>query len=348
MKLGRYNPILYLEEYTDIPEDIYRWKQDGEIHPWLGWSSNGLPRMSLGQIEEMAHVCPIHKLEDIPASELEEECIQSEAPNKLSVGIGRYHTEMDGDIYLCVLLDMDSKAVASCSFGVYRSPDLVRKALEIYFLIYPFSNEGDKAKEELKQITLLCSRNPIYQKKAYWDIVAEFPIKPMMTEKGTRGGAAAVSTYFSQLMRRKGSTVFYTWQDAVDWISEDITWYNEKRQKVGGFYVDRKSLIEYCLTLPGAYEDYPFHDPNWTVIRLRASRKVFAWIFERQEKLWVNVKVDPEWRDFWRDAFESIVPAYHLNKEHWNSLILDGSIPLETVEKLIAESYELVKGNQKT
>lgn len=112
--------------------------------------------------------------------------------------------------------------------------------------------------------------------------------------------------------------------------------------------MDRKSLIQYCLTLPGAYEDYPFHDPNWTVIRLRGSKKVFAWIFERQEKLWVNVKVDPEWRDFWRDAFESIVPAYHLNKEHWNSLILDGSIPKETVEKLIAESYSLVKGNKNT
>ncbi|RHR26598.1 MmcQ/YjbR family DNA-binding protein [Clostridium sp. AF19-22AC] len=108
--------------------------------------------------------------------------------------------------------------------------------------------------------------------------------------------------------------------------------------------MDRKSLIKYCLTFPGTYEDYPFHDPNWTVIRLNRSKKIFAWIFERQGNLWVNVKADPQWRDFWRDAFPSIVPGYHLNKEHWNSLILDGSIPEETVEKLIAESYDLVKG----
>ncbi len=108
--------------------------------------------------------------------------------------------------------------------------------------------------------------------------------------------------------------------------------------------MDRKSLIEYCLTFPGTYEDYPFHDPNWTVIRLNRGKKIFAWIFERQGNLWVNVKADPQWRDFWRDAFPSIVPGYHLNKEHWNSLILDGSIPEETVEKLIAESYDLVKG----
>ena len=108
--------------------------------------------------------------------------------------------------------------------------------------------------------------------------------------------------------------------------------------------MDRKSLIKYCLTFPGTYEDYPFHDLNWTVIRLNKSKKIFAWIFERQDHLWVNVKADPQWRDFWRDAFPSIVPGYHMNKEHWNSMILDGSIPMETVEKLIAESYDLVKG----
>lgn len=49
-----------------------------------------------------------------------------------------------------------------------------------------------------------------------------------MTVKGTRGGVSVVSTYFSQLMRRKGSTVFTTWQDAVDWLSMDIERYNFK------------------------------------------------------------------------------------------------------------------------
>lgn len=110
--------------------------------------------------------------------------------------------------------------------------------------------------------------------------------------------------------------------------------------------MDRESLIQYCLTFPGTYQDTPFRDPNWLVIRLTGSKKVFAWIFERQDKLWINLKVDPEWRDFWRNAFDSIIPAYHLNKEHWNSLILDGSIPVETVHKLIKESYGLVKGKK--
>lgn len=102
-------------------------------------------------------------------------------------------------------------------------------------------------------------------------------------------------------------------------------------------------LIAYCLTLPDVYEDQPFHDPRWTVIRLKGSRKVFAWIFEREGLAWINVKADPEWRDFWRNAFPAIRPAYHLNKEHWNSLIMDGTIPEETVKQLILESYDLVK-----
>ncbi len=107
--------------------------------------------------------------------------------------------------------------------------------------------------------------------------------------------------------------------------------------------MDRRELIDFCLTLPDVYEDYPFHDDNWTVIRCRKNKKIFAWIFEREGNIWVNVKADRQWRDFWRSAFEAIVPAYHLNKEHWNSLIMDGSIPEDTVRQLIMESYDLVR-----
>ena len=105
----------------------------------------------------------------------------------------------------------------------------------------------------------------------------------------------------------------------------------------------KEEVIGFCLTFPDVYEDYPFRDDQWAVIRLKDSKKVFAWIFERNGYVWVNVKADPEWRDFWREAFEAILPAYHLNKEHWNSLILDGSIPDETIRQLIGDSYDLVK-----
>lgn len=105
----------------------------------------------------------------------------------------------------------------------------------------------------------------------------------------------------------------------------------------------RQELIAYCLTLPDTYEDYPFRDNNWTIIRCRKNNKIFAWIFEREEYIWINLKADLEWRDFWRNSFSSIQPAFHLNKEHWNSVIMDGTVPEDTVKQLIGESYDLVK-----
>lgn len=106
---------------------------------------------------------------------------------------------------------------------------------------------------------------------------------------------------------------------------------------------ERRDVIDFCLRLWDVYEDYPFHDPNWTVIRHRENRKVFAWIFEREGNIWINVKCDPEWRDFWRNAYKSVVPGYHLNKEHWNSIIMDESVPEGDIQRMIEESYDLTK-----
>lgn len=103
----------------------------------------------------------------------------------------------------------------------------------------------------------------------------------------------------------------------------------------------RKEVIEYCLLFPGAYEDYPFDDPNWTVMRRRDTGRGFCWIFDRNGKTWINVKVDPDWGRFWRDVYPSVLPAYHMNKNHWNSVILDGSVPEDELKKMIAESYSL-------
>lgn len=66
------------------------------------------------------------------------------------------------------------------------------------------------------------------------------------------------------------------------------------------------------------------------------------WTYERDGHINLNVKTNPEWRDFWRDSFDAVIPAYHQNKEHWNTIILDGSIPDEDIKRMIAESYDLV------
>lgn len=119
------------------------------------------------------------------------------------------------------------------------------------------------------------------------------------------------------------------------------------------FYNERNSMttkqeaIAFCLTLLDVYEDYPFHDDNWCVIRHKKNKKVFAWIFDKDGYVWINLKCDPEWREFWRSAFGSVIPAYHLNKKHWNSIILDETIQDTDIERMICESYDLTKPKRK-
>lgn len=109
----------------------------------------------------------------------------------------------------------------------------------------------------------------------------------------------------------------------------------------------RQEVIDYCLSLTGVYEDYPFGDANWTLMRHKANKKTFACIYERNGCIWINVKGKPEWCDFWRNAFDSVIPAYHMNKIHWNSIISDGSIPIENIQNMIYESYQLTRPKRK-
>ncbi|MCQ2539415.1 MAG: methylated-DNA--[protein]-cysteine S-methyltransferase [Acetatifactor sp.] len=104
----------------------------------------------------------------------------------------------------------------------------------------------------------------------------------------------------------------------------------------------REELLAYGLSLPDTYQEAPFHDPNWQLIRLRRSKKAFLWTYMKDGLLHMNVKADPEWRDFWRSVYPAVQPGYHMNKEHWSTVILDGSIPEEVVLQMIDESYRLL------
>ena len=104
----------------------------------------------------------------------------------------------------------------------------------------------------------------------------------------------------------------------------------------------REEVLAFALSFPDTYQDAPFHDDNWQLVRVKGSRKAFLWTYERNGYMNLNVKVDPEWRDYWRDAFESVLPGWHQNREHWNTIILDGSVPDDAVREMIAESYRLV------
>ena len=104
----------------------------------------------------------------------------------------------------------------------------------------------------------------------------------------------------------------------------------------------REEALNYGLSFPDTYQDAPFHDPNWQLIRYKGNNKAFLWTYEREGHINLNVKVDPEKAFFWRDVYKSVIPGYHQNKEHWNTIILDGSIPDKDIRMMIADSYDLI------
>ena len=109
--------------------------------------------------------------------------------------------------------------------------------------------------------------------------------------------------------------------------------------------MNRRELIEYCLTFPDTYEDYPFDDiPDsaeaWAVMRHRLNKKSFAFIYERGG-LCVNLKCKPDRADFFRHIYTGVTPAYHMNKEHWNTVRPDSDVPVDELYSMIEHSYRL-------
>ena len=109
----------------------------------------------------------------------------------------------------------------------------------------------------------------------------------------------------------------------------------------------RDEAIVLCLSFSDAYEDYPFHDPNWTVMRHKTNQKAFALIFEHGGILWINVKAKPEDGEFWKKVFPAVVPAYHMNKEHWIGILLDGTMKEGDISGLISDSFHLTAPKKK-
>lgn len=103
-----------------------------------------------------------------------------------------------------------------------------------------------------------------------------------------------------------------------------------------------EEILDYCLSYPACYEDHPF-GAEWTVIRHKGNKKSFALIFHRNDHLCVNLKCEPSRADFLRSVFKEVTPAYHMNKEHWNTVILDGELPADDIHEMVKHSYELTK-----
>jgi predicted DNA-binding protein (MmcQ/YjbR family) len=101
-------------------------------------------------------------------------------------------------------------------------------------------------------------------------------------------------------------------------------------------------LRAYLLSQPGAVEDRPF-GPQPMVVKV--GGKIFALVSEDAAPLDISLKCEPAHAQFLRDSFPAVRPGYHLNKEHWNTVTLDGSIADDGIRAMIDESYRLVVGS---
>lgn len=104
-------------------------------------------------------------------------------------------------------------------------------------------------------------------------------------------------------------------------------------------------LINYLLSKPGSVEERPF-GPETMVFKVMG--KMFALVSPTEDPLRMNLKCDPFLAELLREKHEAVIPGYHMNKRHWNTIILDGSVPEEEVLEMIDASYQLVvKGLKK-
>ena len=104
--------------------------------------------------------------------------------------------------------------------------------------------------------------------------------------------------------------------------------------------MDSRSFLAYCLSKPGAFEDYPF-GPDPIVVRV--ASKLFALLSRQNGVDILSLKCNPEYAQLLRNQYAgSIIPGYHLNKRHWNTIRLDGKVPEAEIQRLIDHSYDLV------
>ena len=95
--------------------------------------------------------------------------------------------------------------------------------------------------------------------------------------------------------------------------------------------------------MPNAKLDYPFGEE---VAVYKVKDRMFALIPEGKDPVRVSLKCDPQLAEFLRNKYDTVMPGYHLNKKHWNTIVLTGQLPWEEVQGLIRHSYDLVVGNK--
>jgi predicted DNA-binding protein (MmcQ/YjbR family) len=99
-----------------------------------------------------------------------------------------------------------------------------------------------------------------------------------------------------------------------------------------------EQLREYCLAKKGATEEFPFDE---TTLVFKVMGKMFA-LTDLEEDFSINLKCDPEKAIELREKYPKVLPGYHMNKKHWNTIIIDGSVPDNLLYSWIDDSYQLM------
>jgi predicted DNA-binding protein (MmcQ/YjbR family) len=105
------------------------------------------------------------------------------------------------------------------------------------------------------------------------------------------------------------------------------------------YMISHKQLEDYILSMPNSWLDYPFGE-NTAVYK--TGDKMFALVSEKAMPLQVSLKCDPQLAENLRNKYETVMPGYHLNKKHWNTILLTGQLSWDEVKDLIRHSYNLV------
>lgn len=103
--------------------------------------------------------------------------------------------------------------------------------------------------------------------------------------------------------------------------------------------MDLETIRKYCLEKKSVTESFPFGE---TTLVFKVRGKIFLLIGLDNFPLQFNVKCDPEKAEELREEYSSVIPAFHMNKKHWNTVILNGQIPLKQIREMIDDSYQLV------
>ena len=104
-----------------------------------------------------------------------------------------------------------------------------------------------------------------------------------------------------------------------------------------------EDLRDFALSLPGVTEGFPF---GVETLVFKVKNKIFLLASLDDDPLQVNVKCEPENAIILRERYESILPGYHMNKKHWNTILIDGTLTNDQLKEQVINSYHLVAKNK--